>query len=80
MAVVVEVQGTKPVPGLRSSLHERGQRLTPQRQRVLALFEQLGEGRHLSAEEVHQRLSGAGDGRVSLATVYRSLQIGRAHV
>ena len=51
-----------PVPAqpqseaLRTSLHGRGQRLTPQRQRVLALFERIGEGSHLSAEEVHQRL------------------------
>lgn len=41
---------------LRSSLHGRGQRLTPQRQRVLGLFNRLGEGRHRSAEDVHQRL------------------------
>lgn len=60
--------------GLRTSLHERGQRLTPQRERVLALFEQIGAGRHLSAEDVHQRLRG-GDGRVSLATVYRTLRL-----
>ncbi len=59
---------------LRSSLHDRGQRLTPQRQRVLALFERIGEGRHLSAEEVHQRLLGAA-ARVSLATVYRTLRL-----
>ena len=45
-----------PAEALRSSLHGRGQRLTPQRQRVLSLFERLGEGTHLSAEEVHQRL------------------------
>lgn len=63
-----------PAPGLRSSLHERGQRLTPQRQKVLALFEQLGEGRHLSAEDVHHRL-GRGADRVSLATVYRTLRL-----
>ena len=60
--------------GLRTSLHERGQRLTPQRERVLALFEPIGAGRHLSAEDVHQRLRG-GDGRVSLATVYRTLRL-----
>ena len=60
--------------GLRASLHDRGQRLTPQRQRVLGLFEGLGEGRHLSAEEVHQRLLGA-EARVSLATVYRTLRL-----
>ena len=60
--------------GLRSSLHNRGQRLTAQRQRVLELFEQLGESSHLSAEEVHQRLRG-GEERISLATVYRSLRL-----
>lgn len=60
--------------GLRSSLHDRGQRLTPQRQRVLGLFERIGEGAHLSAEEVHQRLLRS-DERVSLATVYRTLRL-----
>lgn len=59
---------------LRSSLHDRGQRLTPQRQRVLALFQHIGEGSHLSAEEVHQRLLRSGE-RVSLATVYRTLRL-----
>ncbi len=60
--------------GLRTSLHDRGQRLTPQRQRVLALFESIGEGTHLSAEEVHQLLI-HGQERVSLATVYRTLRL-----
>jgi Fur family ferric uptake transcriptional regulator len=60
--------------GLRSSLHDRGQRLTPQRQRMLELFERLGEGRHLSAEEAHQRLREQGE-QVSLATVYRTLRL-----
>lgn len=59
---------------LRSTLHDRGQRLTPQRQRVLSLFEQIGAGSHLSAEEVHQRLLGQEE-RVSLATVYRTLRL-----
>lgn len=63
-----------PSIGLRSSLHQRGQRLTPQRRQVLELFERMGEGLHLSAEEVHRQL-GLGDGRVSLATVYRSLRL-----
>ncbi len=63
-----------PRDGLRTSLHDRGQRLTPQRQRVLALFERIGEGSHLSAEEVHQRLLRS-DERVSLATVYRTLRL-----
>lgn len=60
--------------GLRGSLHDRGHRLTPQRQRVLDLFERLGEGSHLGAEEVHQRLLRAEE-RVSLATVYRTLRL-----
>lgn len=59
---------------LRSSLHDRGQRLTPQRQLVLSLFERIGEGSHLGAEEVHQRLLQGGE-RVSLATVYRTLRL-----
>jgi Fur family ferric uptake transcriptional regulator len=63
-----------PAEALRSGLRGRGQRLTPQRQRVLALFERIGEGNHLSAEEVHQRLLRA-DERVSLATVYRTLRL-----
>lgn len=59
---------------LRTSLHDRGHRLTPQRQRVLALFERSGEGAHLSAEEVHQRLLREEE-RVSLATIYRTLRL-----
>ena len=60
--------------GLRTSLHDRGQRLTSQRQRVLALFERIGECSHLGAEEVHQRLLRSEE-RVSLATVYRTLRL-----
>jgi Fur family ferric uptake transcriptional regulator len=41
---------------------------------VLGVFEQLGEGRHLSAEQVHQHLLHEHE-RVSLATVYRSLRL-----
>ncbi len=59
---------------LRTTLHDRGQRLTPQRQRVLTLFEQSGAGNHLSAEVVHQRLL-AQQEKVSLATVYRTLRL-----
>lgn len=59
---------------LKTCLHDRGQRLTPQRQRVLALFEHIGVGSHLSAEEVHQSLLAQKE-RVSLATVYRTLRL-----
>jgi Fur family ferric uptake transcriptional regulator len=60
--------------GLRTSLRDRGQRLTPQRERMLGLFERLEEGRHLSAEEAHQKLRARGE-QVSLATVYRTLRL-----
>ncbi|MEB3240088.1 MAG: Fur family transcriptional regulator [Cyanobacteriota bacterium] len=59
---------------LRHDLNHRGQRLTPQRQRILELFERVGAGHHLSAEDVHQQLL-RGDARVSLATVYRTLRL-----
>ena len=72
---MVPLQTPRSQPSaLRTSLHDRGQRLTPQRQRVLALFERIGEGSHLSAEEVHQRLLRSRE-RVSLATVYRTLRL-----
>jgi len=60
--------------GLRNSLRDQGQRLTPQRERMLGLFERLEEGRHLSAEEAHQKLRVRGE-QVSLATVYRTLRL-----
>ncbi len=60
--------------GLRTCLRDRGQRLTPQRERMLGLFERLEEGSHLSAEEAHQKLRARGE-QVSLATVYRTLRL-----
>lgn len=59
---------------LRDVLNSGGRRLTAQRERVLSLFQHLGHGHHLTAEEVHQQLKQSGN-RVSLATVYRSLKL-----
>lgn len=59
---------------LERGLHQDGRRLTPQRRRVLNLFERIGSGSHLSAEDVHQHLLEA-DARVSLATIYRTLRL-----
>ena len=59
---------------LQKGLHQDGRRLTPQRKRVLELFERLGCGNHLSAEDVHQQLAQQ-DLKVSLATVYRTLRL-----
>jgi Fur family ferric uptake transcriptional regulator len=54
-----------------SHLHKAGLKATSARILILQLFEQRPE-QHLSAEEVHRRLSVAGE-EVGLATVYRIL-------
>ena len=59
---------------LRDDLHRDGKRLTPQRQKILNLFENVGAGNHLSAEEVHEKLVQSSS-RVSLATIYRTLRL-----
>ena len=59
---------------LELGLHRSGKRLTPQRKKVLDLFQKIGSGNHLSAEEVHAHLLQA-NSRVSLATIYRSLRL-----
>ena len=59
---------------LGSGLHQDGKRLTPQRLKVLNLFENIGSGKHLSAEEVHGQLI-ATNSKVSLATIYRTLRL-----
>ena len=59
---------------LEAGLHQGGRRLTPQRKKILDLFEKMGSGIHLSAEDVHYQLVEA-DSRVSLATIYRTLRL-----
>jgi len=59
---------------LREVLNTAGRRLTPQREKVLSLFQGLGPGHHLTADDVHHHLKQSGH-RVSLATVYRSLKL-----
>ena len=59
---------------LEAGLHQEGRRLTPQRQKILTLFETIDSGIHLSAEDVHHKLLEA-NSRVSLATVYRTLKL-----
>ena len=59
---------------LGSGLHQDGKRLTSQRLKVLNLFENIGSGKHLSAEEVHAKLI-ASNSKVSLATIYRTLRL-----
>ena len=59
---------------LGDDLHKDGKRLTPQRLKVLNLFENIGAGNHLSAEEVHSELVKSSS-KVSLATIYRTLKL-----
>ncbi len=59
---------------LALGLHQDGRRLTPQRRIVLQLFESVGSGKHLSAEDVHHHLLQA-NSKVSLATIYRTLRL-----
>ncbi len=59
---------------LELGLHKSGRRLTPQRKKVLDLFQRIGSGNHLSAEEVHGHLVQS-KSKVSLATIYRTLRL-----
>jgi Fur family ferric uptake transcriptional regulator len=59
---------------LKAELNERGWRLTPQRELILQIFQDLPEATHLSAEDLYQRLQKEGEG-ISLSTVYRTLKL-----
>ncbi|MCM1982363.1 Fur family transcriptional regulator [Lyngbya confervoides] len=59
---------------LKAELHERGWRLTPQRETILQVFQQLPKGNHLSAEELHDKLQDLGT-PISLSTIYRTVKL-----
>ena len=59
---------------LKAELNAKGWRLTPQRETILQVFQDLSRGKHLSAEELHEVLLQRGEA-VSLSTVYRTLKI-----
>jgi Fur family transcriptional regulator, ferric uptake regulator len=59
---------------LKAELNGRGWRLTPQRETILNAFQELPEGRHLSAEELHDLLEQQKQG-ISLSTIYRTLKL-----
>ncbi len=59
---------------LRAELNERGWRLTPQREIILHIFQELPQGEHLSAEDLYHRLEVEGEG-ISLSTIYRTLKL-----
>lgn len=59
---------------LKAELNERGWRLTPQREVILQIFQNLPEGKHLSAEDLYNLLQAEGEG-ISLSTIYRTLKL-----
>lgn len=59
---------------LRAELNEKGWRMTPQRELILSIFQNLPEGEHLSAEDLHALLEQQDSG-VSLSTVYRTVKM-----
>ncbi|NEO49568.1 MAG: transcriptional repressor [Moorea sp. SIO4A3] len=59
---------------LKAELNARGWRMTPQRETILHVFQNLPRGTHLSAEELHDLLDQRGEG-ISLSTIYRSVKL-----
>lgn len=59
---------------LKADLNARGYRLTTQRQRILEIFRAIPQGKHLSAEDLHNTLTQSGE-RIGLSTVYRTLHL-----
>ncbi len=58
----------------KAELNSRGWRLTPQRETILQLFQNLPRGNHLSAEEIAHHLEKKGEA-ISLSTIYRSVKL-----
>lgn len=59
---------------LKAELNERGWRLTPQRETILQVFQNLPKGEHLSAEDLYELLQEEGE-RISLSTIYRTVKL-----
>lgn len=59
---------------LKAELNERGWRLTPQRETILQIFQNLARGNHLSAEDLYDLLHNEGE-KISLSTIYRTLKL-----
>jgi Fur family transcriptional regulator, ferric uptake regulator len=59
---------------LKAELNAKGWRLTPQREIILQVFQNLSRGKHLSAEDVYDLLTKRGE-NISLSTIYRTLKL-----
>ncbi|MEN9221046.1 MAG: transcriptional repressor [Thermostichus sp. BF3_bins_97] len=58
----------------KAELNAKGWRSTRQREIILQTFQNLPEGTHLSAEELHESLHEAGH-NISLSTIYRTVKL-----
>ncbi|NEP62389.1 MAG: transcriptional repressor, partial [Symploca sp. SIO2G7] len=65
---------TYTAASLKAELNSRGWRLTPQRETILHVFQNLPKGDHLSAEELYDLLGQRGE-PISLSTIYRSVKL-----
>ena len=59
---------------LKAELNAKGWRMTPQREKILHVFQNLPKGDHLSAEELHELFEARKEG-ISLSTIYRSVKL-----
>jgi Fur family ferric uptake transcriptional regulator len=59
---------------LKSELNDRGWRMTPQRETILQVFQNLAQGHHLSAEDLYNLLREQHED-ISLSTIYRTLKL-----
>jgi len=62
------------INSLKAELNSRGWRLTPQREKILHVFQNLPRGNHLSAEELCNLLDEREEA-ISLSTIYRSVKL-----
>jgi len=58
----------------KSELNDKGWRMTPQRETILHVFQNLPKGNHLSAEDLYTLLKNRGE-NISLSTIYRTLKL-----
>ena len=65
---------TYTAESLKAELHDKGWRLTPQREVILKIFQDLESGKHLSAEDLQGVLASAGH-QISLSTIYRTVKM-----
>ncbi|MCJ8281277.1 MAG: transcriptional repressor [Rivularia sp. ALOHA_DT_140] len=59
---------------LKAELNAKGWRLTPQREVILQIFQNLPRGKHLSADDLSKFLEKRGE-EISLSTIYRTLKL-----